>query len=255
MSIIKNTPHILKHCGSPFTTFLNKTLDAIKDPGALGIYVYLASKPSYWEISETNLQNRFEKGRDYIRARLSELKLMGLIKTVAIKDKLGRVTRWETTLYNEVQPTYTHVPENPSSGENSTLLKIHILEKPPTTNNRSKQIKETYNPYMSPLETSPEFQEFWNLYPIKKSEGVCWRFWKKNKLSKIVDQIIPKLKQQIELDRMFLDGYIRNPSKYLREEGWKDAISIQNISKSTKYKSFKQIAGDRILGECNETYC
>lgn len=149
MSIVKNTPHILKHSGLSFTTLINNTLDCIKNPGTLGIYVYLASKPSDWEISESNLQSRFNKGRDYIRARMAELKLLGLLKSTAIKNKQGRIIRWETVLLNEVQITENpscgvQITEKPPSGQPSTL------ENPPTTNKRSIQIKETNKPPISP---------------------------------------------------------------------------------------------------------
>ena len=147
MSIVKNTPHYLKHSKKSFTTLQNSTLEAIKDPSTLGVYVYLASKPDDWEISETNLKNRFGKGRDYIRTRLSELKRIGLLKTIAIRDTKGRVTRWETVLYNEVQKPGIQSsgnkdiqnPENPPSG------KTRHLENPPTTNKRIKKIKDINN--------------------------------------------------------------------------------------------------------------
>jgi len=146
MSIVKNTPHILKHCRSGWTNLQNKTIDAIKDPATLGVYVYLASKPEDWTISETNLQNRFGKGRDFIRARLAELKHIGLLKTHAIRDNKGRVTRWETVLYNEIQNTgfqecggAVQITENPHSGKPSDL------ENPPTTKERDIQKKETNN--------------------------------------------------------------------------------------------------------------
>jgi hypothetical protein len=143
MSIVKNTPHILKHCRSGWTNLQNKTIDAVKDPATLGIYVYLASKPEDWTISETNLQRRFGKGRDFIRARLSELKHIGLLKTHAIKDEKGRVTRWETVLYNEIQNTAfqeggsnVQITENPHSGKTSDL------ENPPTTKERDLKKKD-----------------------------------------------------------------------------------------------------------------
>lgn len=146
MSIVKNTPHYLKHSGSFFTTILNKTIDAITDPASLGIYLYLASKPDDWEISVTNLKNRFGKGGDFIRSRMADLKKIGLLKSVAIKDDKGRVIRWETILYNEVQPdikaqstSKTHNVENPPSGNDT------MVEKPHTTNKRDLQKKEINN--------------------------------------------------------------------------------------------------------------
>lgn len=146
MSIVKNTPHYLKHSQFPFTTVLNKTIEAIKDPASLGIYLYLTSKPDDWEISETNLKNRFGKGRDFIRARLSDLKKIGLLKSVAVKNTRGQVCRWETILYTEVQNTenkecgvHNQIPENPPSGETSDQAD------PPTTNKGSLQKKDINN--------------------------------------------------------------------------------------------------------------
>ena len=146
MSIVKNTPHYLKHSGSFFTTIINKTIESIQDPAALGIYLYLASKPDDWQISETNLKNRFKKGTDFIRQRMAELKKIGLLQSVAYKNEKGQVTRWETVLYNEPQPIKkeasegkNHNVENPASG------KPTIVEKPPTTNKGFKQKKDINN--------------------------------------------------------------------------------------------------------------
>lgn len=146
MSIVKNTPHYLKHSQSTFTTILNKTIEAIADPAALGIYIYLASKPDNWEISVTNLKNRFNKGGDFIRFRLAELKRIGLLKSVAIKDEKGKIIRWETVLYNEPQTinstpeeVETQKVENPPSGESTYVEKPHI------TNKRDLKIKDINN--------------------------------------------------------------------------------------------------------------
>lgn len=228
MSIIKNTPHILKHSGLSFTTLINNTLDSIKDPGSLGIYVYLASKPSDWEISETNLQNRFGKGRDYIRARMAELKLLGLIKIAAIKDKKGRIIRWETTLFTEIQIT-----ENPSSGvhitENPECGKSRRLENPPTTNKGSLQIKEPNKTPISPRGLE-RFDEFWDMYPVKEAKKTCVKYWKTRNLDLIADTIIEKLYQQVNFDDKWLRGFAPNPTTYINQERWNDEIKKQKTA-------------------------
>jgi hypothetical protein len=159
MSIIKNTPHYLKHSKKAFTTIQNSTIETIKDPATLGVYVYLASKHDNWEISETNLQNRFGKGRDFIRARIADLKKIGLMESVCFRNEKGLITHWETVLYNEVHNTekppsgksYIQNPENPVSGENR-----HLVD-PPTTNKRSLQKKDIYKPPMVPHKKKPSF--------------------------------------------------------------------------------------------------
>lgn len=96
---------------------------------------------------------------------------------------------------------------------------------------------DTKKPPKPPAEVCVRFKEFWELYPVKNAEAVCLRYWKKTKLVKIADEIIDKLKQQIELDDKFIRGFIRNPSKYLREEGWKDAINKPKVFQLTTVKT------------------
>lgn len=197
MSIVKNTPHYLKHSGSFFTTILNKTIEAITDPAALGIYLYLASKPDDWQISETNLKNRFNRGGDFIRVRLAELKRLGLLKSVAIKNAKGQVTRWETVLYNEIQPVEAkttdrknHNTENPPSGENTHVVDPHI------TNKGSKQIKDINN-----HTHSVECDLFLEAEQQRKSLMLRAKTEKNEKCLALYDQ----LPQEVKSDKTFAD--------------------------------------------------
>lgn len=226
MSIVKNTPHILKHSGSYFTTILNKTIEAIKNPATLGVYVYLTSKPDNWEISEKNLQNRFGKGRDFIRARIAELKHIGLMESIAYRDAKGMITRWETMLYNEVQTRVKprcgdepiQNPENPVTGQTSDLVD------PPTTNKRSLKIKDLNKTPIVPKGTTL-FNAFWDLYPMKKGKKKALAIWKCENLDTHADVIMEKLKTQVEKDDQWKQGYIPNPSTYLNGERWLDEIT------------------------------
>ena len=246
MSIIKNTPHYLKHSQSTFTTVLNKTIEAIIDPASLGIYLYLASKPNDWQISETNLRNRFNKGGDFIRARLADLKRIGLLKSLAIKDDKGRVTHWETVLYNEVQEfedrdltCETHIVENPPSG-----FHTHV-EDPYITNKRLLKIKEDikikdlkHTPL--PLKGKSErFQEFWNLYPVKKARKACETKWQQRNLDEKSDLIIEKLFEQVNDDDSWKRGYAPHPLTYINQDRWEDDIS-QPVKSSSRSSSFDE---------------
>jgi hypothetical protein len=68
------------------------------------------------------------------------------------------------------------------------------------------------------------FDEFWKLYPKKKAEDACRTKWKAKKLDLISDEIINKLKEQIEYDDEWLRGFIPNPSTYINQKRWKDEI-------------------------------
>lgn len=258
MSIVKNTPNILKHSKLPFTTILNKTIEAIRDPAALGIYVYLASKPGDWDISETNLQNRFGKCRDFIRARISELKRLGLIKTTSIRNEKNHIVRWETTLYNEPQIDQNTMEEH-CTDENSTLLenqvpgKARCLVEPPTTNKRLKEIKEVkikdIKTPISPKGESVRFEEFWNLYPVKNGRKACEQKWRKRKLDDIADKIIQKLVVQVEEDDKWQRGFAPNPLTYINQDRWEDEIAQAPKTKSSKSDSFNKYLNSQAKGE------
>jgi|SRR5690349_5456514 len=248
MSIVKNTPNFLKLSKLPFTTLLNKTIDLIKDPGALGIYLYLSSKSDDWEISETNLKNRFGKGRDYIRDRLSELKALGLIETFAIKDKKGRIVKWETVLYNE-----PHFPENPSSGEvhiteKPASGKTRHLEKPPTTNKRFKEIKEvSTKPPISPTggvvrekeKYYLKLEDLKNQNPHKIPEELLREWFKaRNK------PVTPRVWESMNKAMMELDGNGINPAdafNKMLDKQWQSMearyFAADIVYKNTKTKS------------------
>lgn len=111
MAIQKNTTRLLKKLNLPFSAVIHKTLDLIKDPGTLAIYVYLSTKPEDWVIQETELMRRFGKGRDFIHARLKDLREIGLLVTKPTRNEKGHITGWKTMLYSHLGAVDT--PDTP----------------------------------------------------------------------------------------------------------------------------------------------
>jgi hypothetical protein len=250
MSIQKNTSSFLKHSGLSFTTTINQTTDLIKDPASLGIYVYLAGKPENWNICLEHLKNRFGKGRDYIRARLADLKSVGLLKTEAIKSADGRVVRWETTLISYVP---NQITENPYRGENtpnqitenpqsSRLLKTHIVVDPTLVIKEDLKIKDKNKPPIIPHSKNDEsetidtqmqsaiapvsdcFELFWEEWPVKQNKKKAQDIWKRKKLDKKATLILEQLRQQKQNDERWSQGYIPNATTYLNGERWTDEL-------------------------------
>ena len=77
---------------------LTSSLNIIKDPATLGIYYYLLTFPEHYCIEIRHLQDRFDKGTDFIRSRISQLKELGFIQTEVVKDEKGRFRKSETKL-------------------------------------------------------------------------------------------------------------------------------------------------------------
>jgi hypothetical protein len=281
MSIIRNTPNFLKHLGLGFTTIINSTMDLIQDPATLGIYCYLAGKQDNWEINETNLQNRFNKGRDFIRDRLAELKKIGLIKTQAFKDSKGRITHWETTLINYLDDYENHNTENPESGIKSPVHITEIpvtgesrhLEKPTHSNNIYIPIKETStnnadskkSAIKRPLkeyQKDSRFMRFYSIYPNKQKPFDAWKAFKSivGNDNELLEFVIKDVEERKKRHSQWQNGkqFIIYPAAYLRSGTFDGEIvnekeqsqaqaQQERIKKIEREKSDKEAENQRAL--------
>lgn len=244
------TPSILVHSGKGFTTISNSTLFKIQDPAALGIYVYLASKPEKWVIRNKEIQSHFNKGRDFINDKMNYLKELGLISKHSIRDEGGKILSWETHLhYEPIQNT-----ENPHSGE-TTIRKTrtHInkrdlqikeelenniynaREDEQKSNNPNLSVvpyRETYYPTTTEdMMTMENFEHFWSIYPRQKNKGQAARQWAASKCEGMAYEIIEKLIEQIKHDEDFMQ-FTPMPANYIRDKRWMDSISKKRKPKS-----------------------
>jgi hypothetical protein len=138
MSIEKITKMTLQHEPQPFTTMFNEVLQGIKNTAALGVYCYLASKPSGWNISKVELQAHFDCGEKHIRSCFKYLKTIGAIETIANKDENGRFTEWITVLKRSLNKEQSSMPkmdivEDVQCGKGSTIKERDIQIKDITT--------------------------------------------------------------------------------------------------------------------------
>jgi hypothetical protein len=122
----------------------------------------------------------------------------------------------------------------------STKGSAQINQPIPTINSTNKKditkvISKKYAFISSTKKTADiSFDSFWTLYPVKKAKQLCWQYWDKHKLDNEHEEIMTKLGHQIVNDDHFLQGYIRNPLKYLREEGWLDPINVAKDKRSSE---------------------
>lgn len=117
MSIEKNDGSYLQHVGGGWTTIINETILLITDAAALGIYVYLASKPADWIVREKELMAHFSLGRDSINKKLSILRKLGLYEKVSNRDSSGKIIKWVSNLYRTPKPVETQNTEIQDCGE------------------------------------------------------------------------------------------------------------------------------------------
>ena len=119
MTIRRSTPT------TNFTALSNTVLTARISAEALGVWVYLLSKPEDWVVRPTELRSHFPKmGRDRLQRIFRELQDHGVLERVAIRDTLGQVRQWDFVV------TDVQVPENPvvvdgrKAGENSDGIQM-----------------------------------------------------------------------------------------------------------------------------------
>ncbi len=100
-------------------------------------------------------------------------------------------------------------------------------------NVKTKRIKE------KPLKTMQGFEEFWFVYPKKKSIGDAEKAWSKINPD---SQLILKIMTKIELLKQSEDWqkekgkYIPFPATWLNAKGWEDEVDVKIIISDTKGK-------------------
>lgn len=93
------------------------------------------------------------------------------------------------------------------------------------------------------------FEKFWNEYPKKISKGNAEKWFKKNKpTNDLVDLMIEKLKIYKETEQWKKDNgkYIPYPSSWLNARGWEDEIQSNNIKQ--KYDT-SIVYHDKYIGD------
>lgn len=71
---------------------------------------------------------------------------------------------------------------------------------------------------------SSRFSDFWEAYPNKTGKKPCEIKWKSRKLDRLADTIIADIRNRIENDRKWVEGFIPNPLTYINQDRWNDQI-------------------------------
>lgn len=141
----------------PFTTFSNALLnDNSLNSEALGVLVYLLSKPGNWNVMPGVVGKRFGCGRDKIYRILLDLINAGYASREPDRDVAGVIRGWNYLVSNEKTP----LPENPEVDarplpENTTSGKSAPQKKDSKTKERKKDSRPADDVY------SEDFQALW----------------------------------------------------------------------------------------------
>lgn len=154
----------------PYTVFSNDLLnDETLSADALGVLVYLLSKPGNWRVLPGPLGKRFGCGRDKIYRIMNELIVAGYAQRFQDRDG-GSFGDQNFLVSNEKSP----LPENPET-VNPETVNPHLQKKDSTKERKdSGPAKQQDMPY------SEEFEALWKIYPrtrntSKKKAHDLWR--------------------------------------------------------------------------------
>ncbi|MGE1052252.1 hypothetical protein ACQGS7_12500, partial [Bacillus sp. GFa4/2] len=138
---------------------------------AKGILAYILSLPDDWVFYMEEVAKHSKDKIDSLKSGMKELKEHGYVKRFPVKDEKGKITRWETIIYEVPQGEYPLV-ENPQVEkplvENPLLLSTDI----PNTNNTNSSQKKSPRKNVSDS-YSEDFENLWKTYPkkIDKKQG------------------------------------------------------------------------------------
>lgn len=152
----------------PFTVFSNELLNTKMSAEALGVLVFLISKPSNWKVLPGPLGKQFGCGRDKIYRIMGELIELGYATREADRDYVGKITGWNYLVSNEKQP----LPEKPEVESEPLPEKATSGESAPQKKDNSK--KERLDSY------SEEFESLWQQYPRTRntSKKKAWDYYR-----------------------------------------------------------------------------
>ena len=139
---------------------------------------------------------------------------------------------------NNLELTKKQPNENENENDNEN---VNVNDNVTTNNNIYDFIEEKYD--------NKIFEKFWNEYPKKISKGNAEKWFKKNKpTNDLVDLMIEKLKIYKETEQWKKDNgkYIPYPSSWLNAKGWEDEIQSNNIKQ--KYDT-SIVYHDKYIGD------
>ncbi len=86
---------------------------------AVGVLCQLLSYPDNWKVNAKHLSTTHTDGQTAVRSALKELKECGYLRKYPVKDELGRISYWESVIFEFPLEEETQNVENPHCGESS----------------------------------------------------------------------------------------------------------------------------------------
>lgn len=205
---------------------LNKSIseDLRLSWAARGVLVFLLGKPDHWEVSTHHLINQTKEcigkasGRDAIRGVIRELELAGYLQ-ISLERTEGGEFGGRSYTVSESPATDYPGPVEPSP-VNPPLVSTDVQQ------GLNKAVS-TERPLCTP-DPMEGFEQFWKLYPKKRSLKEARKAWAKLKPNQELRQtLITALGSHCVSEDWTKDQgrYIPNASTWINGERWTDELT------------------------------
>jgi hypothetical protein len=248
-----------------------KTINEIRDMAALGVYVYLLSRPKDWKINVKQLKEHFQCGRDKMRDILNFLLNEKFITCTKIKKNnlftrphyrvhLSRFSDSRNLVDFGIDQSQTHAstesfpePDFPApesqAPENTAPYISYIVN----------NIEKDKNPYVDSKKSTEGgsyksdllFMQFYGNYPNKEKPRVAYKaFLKLKPTPDFVAMLVADVKNRMENNWNGRDkNKIPFPATYLNAHEWEGDIYKNTApSSKTKIKSWDEITSSIMDG-------
>lgn len=219
----------------------HEIIDAGLSAEALGVLVYVLSRPDNWVIYPSQLATQFNCGRNRITRILKEIRNLGYAQYTKIRDKNGSFTKVEW-VFSEAKAPHPQNPEVENRDTAETLVNTPEVNNGDTVTPPHPQNPHVENPYVENeallnkdyitnkdliTKTDISFGDFWKFYPRKTNRDQAEKSFAKLKPDKqLFDQIILNIERRLQLGDWSLDAknYIPHASTFLNQRRWQDEI-------------------------------
>lgn len=197
-----------------FTVVHNRTIEDDRlSFRALGLLVFVLSKPDNWKTHVTHLATTHSEGREAVRSALAELEACGYVERKWMRTE-GEATPSMHYLVSEL-------PACPGIGNPENWApRIRDAQEPATSKEGSKEVVNTDSQQTLSIDY---FAAFWKVYPRKTEKGAARKAWSKavKAAGGDPDRIVQGA-YRYSLDPNRVDEYTKTPPRWLNAECWDD---------------------------------
>ena len=249
------------------TLIPTETIQAIRNPFDLALFVFLASCPKTWKLIPKYLAAHFSCNKDRVYKSLESLIEQGFITRTEVRQK-GKFANYHYQLHlrntkiscpktpvlekpEPVNPdTYkTYNIKNKDFKNNKKDLKTLVLSEERTKKDGTLFSEETRKKKVSGKKITAvdyrgdeRFMKVMKAYPIKKKTAHAYKMWLRlNPDDERVGMILEDIEKRMVGDSQWIDGFIPHLGTYLNPEcpGFEDEIFNREALKRENHEKIK----------------